>query len=459
MEQFRLDAMLDNARLHAPAPFTVHGEDPIFPSRFRVGEASAVAQGLAASAAAELHARRTGDTQSVSVDVGAAAATLVSHDFELIDGEPVPQPWWEVPATNAMYRCRAGDWIYLQGQLPHLHQGILGLLGCGDDALSVGDAVAGWDSFELEAELAERRLCGARARTPEEWATHPQGAYLQQLPAVRISRIGDGRVHRLAPADRPLDGVRVLEFARILAGPMTGRTLAEHGADVLNVSSSRLFDFFMTTLVTGRGKRSTFLDLDDGDDLSRLRALLDDCDVFVDGFRPGALAARGLGPEELAELRPGIVYVTVSCYGNGGPWRERRGWEQLAQMVSGLAIGQGSPEQPEIVLPGAPNDFITGILAAYGTITALTRRSEEGGSWLVEASLSQTAGWIVRNGTVDPAHPGGVPAETRVETQAGPLGACTHLAPVVRMSRTPPRWERGTPQWGADSPSWTSSRA
>lgn len=455
MEEARVREFLKNGDLASPAPFRVFGDDPVFPAKFRVGEATAVAMGLAGAAAASLYAYRTGQQQSVTVDVGPAAATLVSHDYERVDGDPVPQPWWIVPVTNGMYQCSGGEWIYLQGQLEHLHLGILRLLGCEDSAESVREAVAAWDAFELEDALAERGLCGAVARTPEAWQTHPQGALLASKPLVEIVKIGEAEPGPLGDGSRPLSDVRVLEFARILAGPMTGRTLAEHGAEVLNVANEAQVDLFMTCLVTGRGKRSTFLNLNVPGEADRLRRLADDCRVFVNGFRSGALEAHGLGPDDLAERHPGIVYVSVNCYGNDGPWRERRGWEQLAQMVSGLALGQGEAGKPEIVPPGAPNDFITGILAAYGAMVALERQAREGGTWHVKASLSQTAGWILRNGRLDPGKPDGPRVGPELlQRSHGPLGETTHLAPPVRMGLTPPRWSCGSPVRGGDDPVW-----
>lgn len=453
MEDARVEEFVTNARLEAPGPFRIFGRDPVFASTFRVGESAAVAHGLAASAAARFHALRTGDEQSVTVDIGPGAGTLLSYDYERVDGESLPP--WNVPVTNSMYQCRAGDWIYLQGQLPHLHRGILELLGCGDDRREVATAVARWDAVELEDALADRRLCGARARRPEEWSKHPQGAYLDSVPTVDISRIGAGDSGVPVAGARPLSGVRVLEFARILAGPMTGRTLAEHGADVLSVSTPDLIDLFGTTTITGHGKRSTYLDFTKPEELAILQDLLSTCDVLVDGNRAGALSAHGLSPEELCAQHPGLIYVSVNCYGHGGPWSERRGWEQLAQMVSGLTIGQGSAEQPEIVPPGAPNDFITGILAAYGAMAALECRAVEGGSWHVKASLAQTAMWIVRNGVADPSHATGVGDLTELVTEDdGPLGRGRYLGPVARLGRTPARWARPSPVRGGDSPTW-----
>ena len=102
---------------------------------------------------------------------------------------------------------------------------------------------------------------------------------------------------------------------------------------------------------------------------------------------------RGLGPDELAARRPGIVYVSMSCYGDVGPWRERPGWEQLAQTVTGIAAVQGG-DGPPVLIPAAACDYTTGFLAALGTMVALWRRSHEGGSYHVRASLCQTGMWF-----------------------------------------------------------------
>ncbi len=116
---------------------------------------------------------------------------------------------------------------------------------------------------------------------------------------------------------------------------------------------------------------------------------------FTQGYRGGSLERRGFGPDALAELRPGIVVVTINCYGDAGPWRTRPGWEQMAQTVSGMAVGQGEPDHPELV-PAAACDYTTGYLAALGTLAALSRRAEAGGSYHVRVSLCQTATWFTR---------------------------------------------------------------
>jgi crotonobetainyl-CoA:carnitine CoA-transferase CaiB-like acyl-CoA transferase len=287
---------------------------------------------------------------------------------------------------------------------------------------------------------------------------------------LEVTRIGDAEKQPLRPAHRPLDGVRALDLTRVLAGPTCGRTLAEHGADVLRITCPRLPDVEPFVIDTGHGKLSAEIDLDDTEGVRRLRGLAAGADVFVGGYRSGSLERRGFGPEELAALRPGIVYVSINCYGHEGPWRERAGWEQLAQSVSGLAHEHGGAKQPQLV-PAAACDYTTGYLAALGTLVALARRAREGGSWHVRASLSQTGMWIQRHGS-DALHPkertsieevlaGGQPrglsgeeiAALSMQSDTG-YGRITHLAPVLSLSETPARWERPSSPRGAHPPAW-----
>jgi crotonobetainyl-CoA:carnitine CoA-transferase CaiB-like acyl-CoA transferase len=210
---------------------------------------------------------------------------------------------------------------------------------------------------------------------------------------------------------------------------------------------------------TNHGKLSAFLDLDDREDAARLRRLVSEGDVFSQGYRAGALAGRGFGPAELAELRPGLIYVSISCYGHAGPWEARPGWEQLAQTVTGIAAAQGTPDQPAR-MPVAACDFTTGYLAALGTMVALDRRAREGGSYHVRASLCQSGMWFTRLGaTCDPAQASGAgdPADLCVETET-PFGRLRHLKPALELSETPPYWARPAVPLGSHQPVWPNGR-
>jgi crotonobetainyl-CoA:carnitine CoA-transferase CaiB-like acyl-CoA transferase len=282
---------------------------------------------------------------------------------------------------------------------------------------------------------------------------------------MEILKIGDSPSERLPEGDRPLSGIRVLDLTRVLAGPTCGRTLAEHGADVLKITAAHLPSLGYQEHDTGHGKLSAFLDLREKREVDTLRGLVREADVFSQGYRPGTLANRGFSPEALARLRPGIVCVSLCAFGHVGPWASRRGFDTVVQSVSGIADRQGK------VFPGAEPgpqfypisaiDYLTGYLMAFGAMVALARRAREGGSWLVRISLAQTGRWLVSRGEVPEAQLRDVPKDfTSAEierwstTSETPDGRLQHLAPVVRLSETPPRWARPSVPLGHHKPEW-----
>ncbi len=428
--------------------------DPILPTRFRVGEAAAAALAAQAVAASDLWCLRGGAPQHIELDVRAAAASLVSFALQRVAGVTIPRG---PLATTALYRARDGRWIHLHGGFSS-REGTLALLGCADQASAVAEAVSRWDSQALEGALAERGLCGAILRSADDWREHPQGIALSGAPVVELMRVGDAPPEPLpSSAARPLAGVRVLDLTRVLAGPTCARTLAEHGAEVLHVRSPRLPFIEPFVIDTNPGKRSCYLDLERPDDADRLRVLVRDANVFSQGYRLGTLARRGLGPDALAAMRPGIVMVSIDCYGHQGPWSARPGWEQLAQTVSGMAHEHGGESTPSLV-PAAVNDYTTGYLAALGVLVALARRAVEGGSWHVTVSLARTAMWIMSlPRTPAVASPAGLdlaalaPWFIEMDTAWGPL---KRLGPIARMSETPPRWDLPPARLGSDPPRW-----
>ena len=271
-----------------------------------------------------------------------AAASLLSFGLQRLDGAPTLRPA-EGLALVALYECGDGRWIHLHGAFPSLAERTVRVIGgvVGDDADSVARRVARFGAPELEDALAEAGACGAMVRSADEWAAHPQRAALAPLGRVAVTKIADGDPIPVGDRRRPLGGVRVLDLTRVLAGPTNARVLAEHGADVLHINGDHLDNVTGFVIDTGHGKRSASLDLNVADDAETLRARSRDADVFSQGYRGGALAKRGFGPEQLAALRPGIVAVTINCYGDTGPWRLRPGWEQLSQCGNGHSLGGG----------------------------------------------------------------------------------------------------------------------
>jgi crotonobetainyl-CoA:carnitine CoA-transferase CaiB-like acyl-CoA transferase len=206
---------------------------------------------------------------------------------------------------------------------------------------------------------------------------------------------------------------------------------------------------------TGHGKRQAWLNLNDAAQAETLRGLVRRADVFSQGYQLGSLARRGFSPEDVARLRPGIIYVSENAFGHEGPWAQRPGWEQLAQAATGVCVINGGEGAP-VIAPAAMNDYTTGYFAALGTLMALRRRAIEGGSWLVTVSLSQTSMWYYRMGhELDSASASSIgdPSRLLEERQTG-YGTMTHLRPALRMSETDPRWELPTAPLGSSDPVW-----
>jgi crotonobetainyl-CoA:carnitine CoA-transferase CaiB-like acyl-CoA transferase len=288
---------------------------------------------------------------------------------------------------------------------------------------------------------------------------HSQGRAIAGLPLLSIEQIGDAPPEPLPAAARPLAGIRVLDLTRIIAGPVCGRTLAAHGADVLLVSASHLPSLRPLVIDTGRGKLSTFIDLREASGRDTLAALVRGADVFVQGYRPGAVAALGFGPDEVAKIRPGIVYVSLSAYGREGPWAARRGFDSLVHTATGFnpaeadAFGASEPRP----LPAQALDHATGHLMAFAAMAALARRAEQGGSWHVRASLAQTAHWLRRLGRIDGTacpDPKFDDVRDRLEETASGFGRLTAVRHAAIMDETPPRWTRPSVPLGAHPAAW-----
>jgi crotonobetainyl-CoA:carnitine CoA-transferase CaiB-like acyl-CoA transferase len=234
-------------------------------------------------------------------------------------------------------------------------------------------------------------------RSAAEWDSSVAGHVLNTRPVVDIVQIGESEPEPFpVRGERPLENVNVLDLTRILAGPTCARTLASYGAQVLRIGAEHLPSIPLFVADTGFGKRSAFLDLTNAADRQRLTTLVRKADVFSQGYRTGAMERHGFAPADVAAARPGIVYVSINCYGHEGPWRARPGWEQLAQTVTGMAAVHGDDvaEGTPTLLPAAVNDYTTGYLAAFGALTALQRRAERGGSYWVRVSLARTGVWI-----------------------------------------------------------------
>ena len=438
------------------------GTDPILPTPFRIGETSTAALAATGLAVADLWELRTGRRQEVAIDTRQATASLRSGRYMQLDGAPVST---ERNTVMGVYPAKNGRWSYLHCNFPNHRAAALRVLGVPEEREAVRQAVAQWDALELEEAIIAAKGAGGMVRTMAEWAQHPQAAAIASLPLLEIIKIGDSPPQPLPDGDRPLSGVRVLDLTRVLAGPTCARSLAEHGADVLKITGAHLPNLGHQEFDTGHGKLSAHLDLREPKDVETLRGLVREADVFSQGYRPGTLGTRGFSPEALAQLRPGIVFVSLCAFSHVGPWASRRGYDTVVQTVSGITARQGelfpgAAPGPQFY-PVSAIDYLTGYLMAFGALVALARRAREGGSWLVRISLAQTGRWLVDRGQVPEAELKDVPKEFASAeldrwstTSETPGGRLHHLAPVLRLSETLPRWARPSVPLGYHEPVW-----
>jgi crotonobetainyl-CoA:carnitine CoA-transferase CaiB-like acyl-CoA transferase len=453
-----IEAIWHDAGLPASAlaHLDLRGAEPALPSSFAVGTLAQASLGAAALAAAEIGHARNGLRQRVGLDMRHAALECACR-FTIAGRAP---ELWDPIA--GLYRCGTG-WVRLHTNFAHHRDGVLHLLGLpvGPDTprAAVAAALHERDALEFEQAAADAKLVVAALRSFDEWDRHPQSAAVAAAPLVEIEKIGDAPPLAWPALPReaaPLAGLRVLDLTRILAGPAGGRTLAAYGADVMLVNSPHLPNI-EAIVDTSRGKLSALADLRDDAGREALRAVVRDAHVFIQGYRPGGLAALGFGPEALAALRPGLVVVSLSAYGETGPWGGRRGFDSLVQSATGfnLAEAQAAGASEPKALPVQILDMATGFLIAFGAQAALLRQQREGGSWRVRVSLARTGSWLRGLGRV--AHGLAAPRPDftgLMETTASGWGELVAMRHAAEFSHTPARWRRPSMPPGTDPLAW-----
>ncbi len=381
---------------------------------YRVTELATTCVTMATQAAGDLWGRPVSP-----IDPGHAFEAFRSERHTQVVGAD-PAPLWA--PLSGDYRTADG-WVRLHANYPHHADAIRRALG--DDP---APTVAAMPAVAVEEAVLAEGGAAAALRTRESWLA-AQGSAVREEPLVALEKLAPGEPVARAGA-APLAGVRVLDLTHVIAGPVCGRVLAAHGADVLHVTPPGWPVLLDLVRDTDFGKRQCTTDL------TGVRALAAEADVFVQSYRPGSL---GFTAVDLAAVRPGIVVVSLSAYGHTGSWRHRRGFDSLVQMSTGIAAGD--PPNP---LPAQALDHGTGWLAAYGAMTALSR----GGSWHVRVSLARTAEWLHDLGQDDPVSEVD-PTPWLTETDSD-FGRLRHIqVPGATVELTGPRHP------GSDPPDWT----
>jgi crotonobetainyl-CoA:carnitine CoA-transferase CaiB-like acyl-CoA transferase len=436
---------------------TLTGEEPQLPSSFRVAAAAQASIAAAGLAAAQVWKLRSGQSQGVAVDMRHAVVECRSERHLRADGKGSPMAW---DAIAGIYRTRDQRFVRLHTNFRHHRDAVCKVLDCKPERDDVQAALMQWDGEPFETAAYAGGCVVAMMRPHDEWSALPHAKALAALPPVSIEKIGEAPPKPWPAGDRPLAGLRVLDLSRVIAGPVAGRTLAAHGADVLLISGPDLPAIPWLTIDNGRGKLTSFIELKSEQGRDSLRDLLAQADIFSQGYRPRALASLGFSPQDAADINPGIVSVSLSAYGHAGPWAERRGFDSLVQTATGFnhAEGQAAGVDGPKELPAQMLDHATGHLMAFGAMMARARQSREGGSWHVRVSLAQTGRWLWNLGRVadglkteDLTGEEVLPFVEEVPSGFGPLRSVRHSA---ALSKTPAFWARLAMPLGSHPPQW-----
>lgn len=462
------------------------GADPIVRSHFRIGSAMAIAAMAAAVGAAAIWRERTGEGQDLSVDLRESVYNvnpligLVLRLTQQAGGIPAYDPlpanfnfyptvnglWLQAPVglgnpmTFVPFPTKDGRFFNVTGAYPHLNERALQALNVPPGRDNIIRGFTQVNAFEFEEELNAMGGVGAVHRTTEEWLEHPEGKHLAQLPVIEIVKIGEAEpLAWEADQEQPLSGLRVLSNTHVIAGTCSSRTLAEYGAEILHIARDQAFEHEALVIDVNVGMRSTFVDLRNPEQNQRLKALVPQADVFVENYRGATMARLGFGPEELASIKPGIVYLSVNGYSSDGPWSARGGFDMEGLTVSGFTMseGDGMPRFPPTLVM---NDYIAGYLGAAGVLAALRRQRREGGSYHVRISLARAAMWYASLGRFpttdfDAMAPEHRMIDPEVIVRQTPYGEVRRLAPQVKLSRTPGRWRDPlVAVRGGDRPVW-----
>ena len=455
-EDYRADRMFLGAAIEPlglprAAADRVRFEGPdSLPSAFAVTAFASAAIGAAALAVSELVAA-VADAPPVTVD-----RRLASLWFGM-SIKPVawtlPSPWDPIAGDYPA----ADGWIRLHTNAPRHRRAALHVLNCTPQRSIVAEAVKPWSAEALETAVVEAGGCAAAMRTVAEWGAHPQGRAVFAEPLIAMEKVGAAPSGWRPMAARPLAGVKVLDLTRVLAGPVATRFLAGYGADVLRIDPPDWDEPAIEPEVT-LGKRCARLDLRQPPDRARFERLISEADLFIHGYRPEALGALGYGEGIRRALNPSLVDVRLDAYGWSGPWRNRRGFDSLIQMSTGIAAAgrawRGADKPVSLPVPAL--DHATGYFMAAAAVCGLALRLSKGQAISASLSLARTAALLMgtpRQG-IEPKALTPADADYSADIEVTDWGAAHRALPPVRVAGAPMGWTRPASRLGLAPAAW-----
>lgn len=445
------------------------GADPVLRSPLRIGAAASIALLAKSVAAAAIHRWRGGPGQDIHVDLRRAPHRLspfYDGKWELLGSYPVRS---SLEAGNAMsaifYRTADGRWMLPQALYPNLRQRAQDLLGIPLTWPAVTEAIGKWNGLELERAGAQAGAVMPMVRSlPEFLEEEHYREVLAEAPLIEITKIGESAREPLRPVGAlPLSGYRALGMGHVIAGAGLGRSLALHGADVLNLWRPGEGEQETIYASANVGMRSAWLD--PRAHRSRLTELVSGADIFFHNRRPALLEEVEFTPAAAARERPGLIYVSMSLHGTHGPWAERPGFDQSAGAVTGILALEGSEDAPQLPAIIVVNDYLASWFAQVGVIAALRRRAEGGGSYHVHVSLSRIALWLISLGIFDKEWVNGIVGSSELHTYLDPatfraptaMGDYQGVAEQVSMSLTPGRYDPVLCARGSSRAEWLAA--
>jgi len=472
--QLALDTILaaiGRSEAEYPGKVTIRKKDPIMASRHRFGELMAASQAALGMNLGAIWQRRGGEIQDVATDVEAATHQHHGITYMRQGGRQIGFTDYGAPGTfddpvgSEFYPTRDGKYIKIELFYPRLRDALFLVLKCAPTRQAVEAAIMGWDAEDLERAIRDHGGAVGVVRSPQEWRSHPVGARLAAKPIVELTQIGDSDPiplpANLPTSGRPLEGVRVLDATHVIGGPITARTLAEYGADVLHLSRIDYPDHMNWRLETDIGKRAAYCDLRETNDRDAFFRLLKDADVFTCSYLD--LDSKGISPKTLATAKPGIIAHELRCFDFEGEWARFRGFDMLAVAVSGYVDVEGAIDAPMMPVQAIFADYLAGYVGAAAITSALLRRADVGGSYQVRISLTRLGMWAQEVGLLDAATAyDGTKKWTDLVAEAGlptatvdsPFGEITYLPSLIEMTDVKNGFDRGPQPLGSAPLSW-----
>ena len=446
---------------------TIQGKDPILASRHRFGELMAASQTALGMALSNIWQLRGGKCQDVTTNVRDAVHQHHGIAFMRQNGRHLPFTDYgsgidvDSPISREFYPTRDGRFIKMEFYYPRLRDAVYKVLKCAPTQRAIEAATMQWDAEALERAIREEGGSVGVVRTAAEWLAHPVGHRLASKPIVEIEKIGDSAPIPFPKGTKtPLDKIRVLDCTHVIGGPVTGRVLAEFGADVLHISKPNYPDHLNWRLETDIGKRAAYCDFNEEEDKQRFFELLQDADIFTNSYLD--LDQKGISPHRLATSKPGIIAHELRCFDFDGEWMNFRGFDMMAVTVSGYVDAEGAIDAPLMPLQVIFADYLAAYVGSAAIVAALHRRAIEGGSYQVKVSLTRMCMWAQEVGLLDHSALNGTlpfadfvntaePSLTQIDS---PFGKISYLPSLIHMPDIKPNFIRGPQPLGSSLLSW-----